>query len=203
MDSKFNSWSNNDPTDSFTSVLIDASMKVPPLTFSFHSPCSDFPVCPVLDTLTPWYECWQKSLIENARVPPVQGSVEVRATVILTEEIHTIIGRVARCGVNTLLADSRVKFFACITAPWCMSPLSPASSVSLCLLYPRGPPWHRTQDASRHYSQNSSFTFVKIFVKLSVLSQAGSLSPSTECLRMEERKIVKALTRWSHSTFWN
>ena len=70
MDSKFNSWSNNDPTDSFTSVLIDASMKVPPLTFSFHSPCSDFPVCPVLDTLTPWYECWQKSLIENARVPP-------------------------------------------------------------------------------------------------------------------------------------
>ena len=70
MDSKFKSWSNYDPTDSFTSILIDASMKVPPLTFSFHSPCSDFPVCPVLDTLTPWYECWQKSLIENARVPP-------------------------------------------------------------------------------------------------------------------------------------
>ena len=156
--------------------------------------------------LIPWHRDMSVGRSPSLRMlecPPVQGSVEVRATVILTEEIHTIIGRVARCGVNTLLADSRVKFFACITAPWCMSPLSPASSVSLCLLYPRGPPWHRTQDASRHYSQNSSFTFVKIFVKLSVLSQAGSLSPSTECLRTEERKIVKALTRWSHSTFWN
>ena len=64
-------------------------------------------------------------------MPPVQGSVEVRATVILTEEIHTIIGRVARCGVNTLLADSRVKFFLHVSLPLAACPHFPP--LPLCL----------------------------------------------------------------------
>lgn len=102
MDSKFNSWPNNDPTDSFTSVLIDASMKVPP---RMHS-CFIQPVLISLCVpfLIPWHRDMSVGRSPSLRMlecPPVQGSVEDRATVILTEEIHTIIGRVARCGVNT------------------------------------------------------------------------------------------------------
>ena len=161
MDSKFNSWSNNDPTDSFTSVLIDASMKVPPLTFSFHSACSDFPVCPVLDTLTPWYECWQKSLIENARVPPCsrfsggsshrnfdgRNSYNYRACGALRGE-YWLTSRRFKGEIFCMYHCSLVA---------CRFQLSPTSS-SLCLLCPQGSPWHRSQDTSRHYSQKPPFT---------------------------------------------
>ena len=141
--------------------------------------------------LIPWHRDMSVGRSPSLRMlecPLVQGSEEVRATVILTEEIHTIIGRVARCGVNTK-ADSRVKFFACITAPCCMAPLSPTSS-SLCLLYSREPPWHRSQDASRHYSQNSSFTFVKNLCRIVRTVTSRVTVSATECLRTEERKIV-------------
>lgn len=90
---------------------------------------------PVLISLSvPFLILWHRDMSVGRRsslrmleCPPVQGSVEDRVTVILTEEIHTIIGRVARCGVNTR-PNQGWNVLHVSLLPSCMSPLSPASS---------------------------------------------------------------------------
>ena len=126
--------------------------------------------------------------------PPVQGSVEDRATVILTEEIHTIIGRVARCGVNT---GSLGRFKGEI---FCMY----HCSLVAC---PNFPPLPRLSVYCIHGDLRDialktrlvtirrnllSLVNVKTYCKLSVLSQAGRrvTVQLTLSLRTEERKIV-------------
>ena len=202
MDSKFNSWPNNDPTDSFTSVLIDASMKVPP---HMHS-CFIQPVLISLCVpfLIPWHRDMSVGRSPSLRMlecPPVQGSVEDRATVILTEEIHTIIGRVARCGVNTTPIQGWNFLHVSLLPPKLHVPTFPRFLLCLFIVSTG----NSVTSLSRHVSSLFAeifFHFWILMLKLSVLSHGGRRDRPLNVWGRKKGKLPKP-SKWSHSTFWN
>lgn len=173
---------------------------------------------PVLISLSvPFLILWHRDMSVGRRsslrmleCPPVQGSVEDRVTVILTEEIHTIIGRVARCGVNTR-PNQGWNVLHVSLLPSCMSPLSPASS-SLSVYCIHG----ELRDIALKtrlvtIRRNILSLNLKIFVKVVriVRSQTFGHSLIQLLLRTKERKIVNCHSshsveqKWSHSSLWN
>ena len=190
MDSKFNSWPNNDPTDSFTSVLIDASMKVPP---HMHS-CFIQPVLISLCVpfLIPWHRDMSVGRSPSLRMlecPPVQGSVEVQSH---RNFVRRNSYNYRACGAlrGEYYADSRVKFFACITAP----------SQVAC---PHFPPLPRLSVYCIHGElrdialktrlviiRRNLLSLLNFNVKTVRIVTWRAPGQATECLRTEERKIA-------------
>ena len=197
MDSKFNSWPNNDPTDSFTSVQIAASMKVPPSLF----------IHPVLISLSvPFLILWHRDMSVGRRSSLRMLECPLFKVQWRIEKFIQLSG-VWRAAGGGILGRTKGEMF-------CMY----HCSLVAC---PHFPPLPRLSVYCIHgdlrdiapktrlvtIRRNILSLNVKIFVKVVRIVRSQALFQLI--LRTKERQIVNCHSthsveqRWSHSCLWN